>query len=95
MIFNYVISPDDLCVLKMHFKKFGMKLISLMCDEKTLMSSGVLRSTYCQMYNCCIELLNEFKNYNYDKKYLLDITSASILELAKTIESSNNFEVTD
>lgn len=95
VIFNHVMSPDDLCVLKMHFKKFGIKFAAIMYDKKALVSSDILRSAHCQMYNRCIDLLNEFKNCNYGKKYLLDISNASILELAKTIENSNNFEVTD
>lgn len=39
----------------------------------------------------CVILLNNFKNYNFEKRYFLDTTNTKIAETVEEIEKNKNF----
>ena len=91
VIFNYIISPDDLLKIKNIFKNYIIKFIVLLADEHTLLKRDKERAEDCQMKDRCILLLNSFKNNNFNTKHLLDTTLLSINETINMILSNQKF----
>ena len=50
----------------------------------------LLRPEDCQMHKRSIILLNEFKKYNYDKKYIIDSSNLTIEETVEEVLNGNN-----
>ena len=93
VVFNYIITPENLELLKNEFKNYTMKFIVLLVNESTLLLRDKERPEACQMKERCITLLNNFKNNNYNEKNILDTTNLSIDETIRMIENQNNFIV--
>ena len=91
VVFNYIVTPNQINMIKENFKDYEIKFIVLLVDENTLLSRDKQRPEDCQMKERCIVLLNEFKSYNYDEKNILDSTGLSINETVDIIESSKRF----
>ena len=91
VVFNYIVTPENLEFIKSNFKEYTIKFIVLMVDENTLLLRDKMRPEDCQMKDRCITLLNSFKNKNYDIKNILNTTNLSIDETVHTIENNNNF----
>ena len=91
VVFNYIVTPNQIKMIKENFKDYKIKFVVLLVDENTLLSRDKQRPEDCQMKERCITLLNEFKNYNYDEKNILDSTGLSINETVDIIESSKRF----
>lgn len=91
VVFNYIVTPNQIKMIKENFKDYKIKFIVLLVDENTLLSRDKERPEDCQMKERCIVLLNEFKNYNYDERNILDTTSLSVDEAVNIIESSERF----
>ena len=91
VVFNYIVTPENLEFIKSNFKEYTIKFIVLMVDENTLLLRDKMRPEDCQMKDRCITLLNSFKNKNYDIKNILNTTDLSIDETVHTIENNNNF----
>ena len=64
VIFNYIVTPDDLRNIKDNFKNYSIKFAILISDEETLLKRDKLRPIDCQMGTRCTVLLESFK-----KKY--------------------------
>lgn len=92
-IFNYIIEPEDLEFLKENFKDIDKEFIVLLVDEETLLKRDSERPEDCQMKERCIELLNEFKEYNYDSKYIIDTSNITVDEIVKLVNSSNKWNI--
>ena len=93
VVFNYIVTPENLELLKNEFKNYTMKFIVLLVNESTLLLRDKERPEACQMKERCITLLNSFKNNNYNEKNILDTTNLSIDETIRIIENQNNFIV--
>ena len=93
VVFNYIVTPNQIKMIKENFKDYEIKFIVLLVDENTLLSRDKERPEDCQMKERCITLLNEFKNYNYDSKNILDTTSLSAAETANIVETEDRFIV--
>lgn len=91
VVFNYIVTPENLEFIKSNFKAYTIKFIVLMVDENTLLLRDKMRPEDCQMKDRCITLLNSFKNKNYDIINILDTTNLSIDETIHIIENNNNF----
>ena len=91
VVFNYIVTPENLALLKNEFKNYTMKFIVLLVNESTLLLRDKERPEACQMKERCITLLNSFKNNNYNEKNILDTTNLSIDETIRIIENQNNF----
>ena len=72
VIFNYIVNPENVEVIKNKFKNYTIKFIVLVVDEKTLLLRDKERPEDCQMKERCITLLNSFKSNNYNEKNILN-----------------------
>jgi adenylate kinase family enzyme len=93
VIFNYVVTTENLVQIKCRFKNYNMKFIILIVDEEILLKRDKQRAIGCQMNERCLILLNKFKNANYEKNYFLDSSNLSVTEVVETIEKNNSFFV--
>ena len=91
VVFNYIVTPENLALLKNEFKNYTIKFIVLLVDESTLLLRDKERPEDCQMKERCITLLNNFKNRNYNINNILDTTNLSIEETVNLIQNNNNF----
>ena len=91
VVFNYIVTPENLALLKNEFKDYTIKFIVLLVDESTLLLRDKERPLDCQMKERCITLLNNFKNSNYNINNILDTTNLSINQIANIIENDNRF----
>lgn len=91
VVFNYIITPENLALLKNEFKNYTIKFVVLLVDKLTLLSRDKERPEDCQMKERCITLLNNFKNTNYNINNILDTTNLSIDETVNLIHNNNNF----
>ena len=93
VIFNYIVTPKELEKMQEEFKKYDIKFIVLLVDEKTLLLRDKERPEDCQMKERCIVLLNSFKNNNYNKQNILDTSKITVDETVEIIENDNRFRL--
>ena len=91
VIFNYIINPENIKIIKDRFKNYPIKFVVLLVDEATLLARDKERPEDCQMKERCIVLLNSFKNKNYNAQSILDTTNLSVNETIDIIENDNRF----
>lgn len=91
VVFNYIVTPENLELIKNEFQKFTIKFVVLLVDENTLLLRDKERPEDCQIKERCVTLLNSFKNEKYDIKNILDTTNLSIHETINIIENNNRF----
>ena len=91
VVFNYIVTPTPLQIMKKEFENYSIKFVVLLVDETTLLSRDKERPEDCQMKDRCITLLNNFKNNNYNNQNILDTTNLSIDETVDIIENYNRF----
>ena len=91
VVFNYIIEPERLETLKKNFENYDIKFIVLMVSEDVLLARDMERPASHQMKERCTILLNKFKNYNYDSKYIIDTSNISIKDTIDTIEKEDRF----
>ena len=91
VIFNYIVTPHSFNIIKEKFKKYNVKFIILMCDEKTILKRDNARIESCRMKERCIKLLNNFKEYKFEERYYLDTTDFTIEEIIDRIEKDRKF----
>ena len=91
VIFNYIVTPTSLELMKNEFKDYTIKFVVLLVDENTLLLRDKERPEDCQMKERCITLLNSFKNNTYNEENILDTTNLSIDETVNIIETNNRF----
>lgn len=91
VVFNYIVTPTPLEIMKKEFEDYSIKFVVLLVDENTLLSRDKERPKDCQMKERCITLLNGFKNNNYNKQNILDTSNLSVNETINIIENDNRF----
>lgn len=91
VIFNYIVSLENLEIIKNKFKNYTIKFVVLMVDEETLITRDKQRPEDCQMKERCITLLNSFKNKNYNKANILNTSNLSVIDTVNVIENNNKF----
>ena len=91
VIFNYIVTPTPLEIMKKEFEDYSIKFVVLLVDEKTLLLRDKERPEDSQMNERCIVLLNSFRNTNYNTNNILDTTNLSIEETLNIIETENRF----
>lgn len=91
VIFNYIINPENIRIIKNRFKNYPIKFVVLLVDEATLLARDKERPKNCQMKERCITLLNSFKNKNYKATNIINTTKLSIDETINIIENDNKF----
>ena len=91
VVFNYIISPEEIEDFKNTFTDTTIKFIVLIADEETLLIRDKERPEDCQMKERCIVLLNNFKDNYENSKYLLDTSHLSVDEIKEQVEKDNQF----
>lgn len=91
VIFNYIVTPKNIEMIKDEFKNYIIKFVVLLTDEATLLSRDKERPEDCQMKERCITLLNSFKSRNYNAQNILDTTNLSISNTLEIIRNDNRF----
>ena len=91
VVFNYIISKDKLEMIMKNFSEFEIRFVVLMVDEPTLVKRDKERPLDCQMGERSLDLLNDFKNENYDKKFVLDTSGLTVEKTVKKIETDIRF----
>lgn len=91
VVFNYIIDKNNLEDIKDYFNDYNIKFVVLMADEDTILKRDKSRDIEDRMNERCILLLNEFKKYNYDDKYIIDTTKISIDDRINMIINEDRF----
>lgn len=91
VIFNYIVTPKNIEMIKDKLKSYILKFVVLLTDEATLLSRDKERPEDCQMKERCITLLNSFKSRNYNAQNILDTTNLSISNTLEIIRNDNRF----
>ena len=91
VIFNYIVTPDDLRNIKDNFKNYSIKFAILISDEETLLKRDKLRPIDCQMGTRCTVLLESFKKKYEDSNYFIDTSNLSINEIIDLINKNNKY----
>ena len=91
VVFNYIVTPENLKLLKEKFSSF--KFVILITDEDELLKRDLLRPEDCRMRERCVVLLNNFKNNDYEKDYTLDITNLSVDGVIEQLENDDKFNI--
>ena len=93
VVFNYIITPENLELIKTAFKDYNVKFVVLITDEATLLARDKERPIDCQMGQRCLTLLNSFKNRNYNSKNILDTSSLSVNKTVDIIKNDIKFAI--
>lgn len=91
VVFNYIVTPENIQLIKSSIQNYNIKFIVLLTDESTLLSRDKQRPIDCQMNERCLTLLNNFKNRKYSPNNILDTTNLSVDETLNIIEIDNKF----
>ena len=91
VVFNYIVTPENIQLIKSSIQNYNIKFIVLLTDESTLLSRDKQRPIDCQMNERCLTLLNNFKNRKYSPNNILDTTNLSVDETLNLIENENRF----
>lgn len=91
VIFNYIINPENVNIIKNEFKKYHIKFIVLVVNEDIILARDKERPEDCQMKNRCVVLLNNFKNKEYSSNNILDTSNLSINKTIDIIENDERF----
>ena len=93
VIFNYIITSENLEKIKTRFANYKIKFVVLLVDEKTILERDKTRPENCQMNERCLVLLNNFKKTDYGRDFTLDTTNLNINETVEKIEKSDKFDI--
>ena len=93
VVFNYIIMPEKLSLLQNAFEGIDTKFIVLLVDEETILARDKERRKDWQMGPRCLELLQDFKEVEYPKQYILDTSKLSVEETVKEILNQNQFQL--
>ena len=93
VVFNYIITPENLELIKTAFKDYNVKFVVLITDEATLLARDKERPIDCQMGQRCLTLLDSFKNRNYNSRNILDTSNLSVNETVDIIKNDIKFAI--
>ena len=91
VVFNYILSKEQVLDIKQMFLNCEIKFICLLVDEKTIVERDKLRPIDCQMGKRSLILLKEMKEKNFDKNNILDTTNLSVDETYLEIINNKRF----
>lgn len=91
VVFNYIISPEQLGMIRKEFSDYEIRFAVLLVDEETILARDRRRPEEYQMKERCIVLLNEFKDHNYPADYILDTSHITAGETAASVLKEDRF----
>ena len=93
VVFNYIVKKNELETIKHEFKNYNIKFVVLLVEEETILKRDKERPEDCQMKERCLVLLKEFKEQNFQEKYIVKTENLSIEETIAEIENNHKFIV--
>lgn len=91
IVFNYIITKQQLENIKHNFPNAEIKFICLMADDEVLIQRDKLRDLNKQMGSRTLTLSNELKLQNFNPKYILDSTNLSINQICDLIINKEDY----
>ena len=91
VVFNYIISPDNIELIRSLIPNYNIKFVVLLTNESTLLARDKERPIDFRMNERCLILLNNFKNRNYNSNNILDTSNLSVDETLNIIKTENRF----
>ena len=91
VVFNYIVNPENLELIKKCLESYEIHFTVLMVNEETLLARDSQRDEDCQMKERCIILLNSFRNKNFNGNNMLDTSNLSVEETVDIIENGERF----
>ena len=89
--FNYIVSPEQLEMIRKEFSNCEIRFVVLLVDEETILARDKIRPAEFQMKERCIILLNEFKEHNYPVKHILDTSHMTVDETVSSVLNDDRF----
>lgn len=93
VIFNYIVGEKDLVILQERFCEYKIKFIVLMANENTIIKRDLERQEDCRMGKRAIELLQNFRNKEIERKYIIETDNLNIDEIIDIIDNDNKFYI--
>ena len=93
VVFNYIVSPDQLAMIKNAFPDAKIVFAVIMVDPEVLLKRDSERPAEFQMKERCLVLLDEFKAHNYDPSFIVNTTNMTVDEVVKVVDSEDRFVV--
>lgn len=93
VIFNYIVGEKDLVILQERFCEHKIKFIVLMANENTIIKRDLERQEDCRMGKRAIELLQNFRNKEIERKYIIETDNLNIDEIIDIIDNDNKFYI--
>ena len=90
-MFNYIISPEQLIMIRKEFSDYEVRFTVLFVDEETIIERDRRRPEEYHVKERCIVLLNEFKDHNYSEIFILDTSHLSVDETAALVLEDDRF----
>ena len=91
VVFNYIITPDNLDMIKTKFGEYPIRFAILISDEETLLKRDNLRPIDCQMGTRCTVLLDSFKKNYAGFNHFIDTSNLSINEITDMINKNEKY----
>lgn len=91
VVFNYIISPENLNILKNKFKNYTLRFSVLLSDEQTLLARDSRRPLDCQMHERCVILLKKFQTQYINSNNIINTTNASVKDIINTLKTDDKF----
>ena len=91
VVFNYIVSPEQLEMIRNEFSNCELRFVVLLVDEETILARDKRRPAEFQMKERCIILLNEFKAHNYPVKYIMDTSHMTVDETVSSVLNDDRF----
>lgn len=91
VVFNYIISPENLNILKSKFKNYTLRFSVLLTDEKTLLTRDSKRPIDCQMHERCVILLEKFQTQYINSNNILNTTNISVKDIINILKTDDKF----
>ena len=95
VVLEYIIFPEQLNMIANRFGKEGIKIkyIVLMAGEDTILKRDNSRELDCRMGEKTLDMLDQFRKLNIDKKYILDTSNLNEEDTLNIIMAENRFEL--
>ena len=93
VVFNYIVSPDQLAMVKSSLGDYKIVFAVIMVDPEVLLKRDSERPAEFQMKERCLVLLDEFKAHNYDPAFIVNTTNMTVDEVVKVVDSEDRFVV--
>ena len=91
VVFNYIISPKDLNILKTKFKNYTLRFSVLLAKKETLLARDSKRPLDCQMHERCVILLEKFQTQYVSSNNIINTTNASVKDIINTLKTDDKF----